>query len=86
MDFNNKNSNVITDEIMNKKPKFLLTFSFNNGEPILHRFKNCVGNLIYQENSIGEYEARNPFNRGNKYDGYIYEFNLSEFPQCMEKK
>ena len=37
---------------MNKKPKFLLTFSFNNGEPILHRFKNCVGNLIYQENSM----------------------------------
>ncbi len=86
MDFNNKNSNVITDEIINKKPKFLLTFSFNNGEPILHRFKNCVGNLIYQENSIGEYEARNPFNRGNKYNGYIYEFNLAEFPQCMEKK
>lgn len=84
VDFNNKDSNIITDEIMNKKPKFLLTFSFNNGKPILSKFENCVGSLLYQENLIGKYEARNPFNRGNKYNGFIYEFNLAEFPQCMK--
>ena len=84
VDFNNKDSNIITDEIMNKKPKFLLTFSFNNGKPILSKFENCVGSLLYQENLIGKYEARNPFNRGNKYNGFIYEFNLTEFPQCMK--
>ena len=83
VDFRDKRSEVFTNEIINKKPKYVLTYGHQ--KPILYGFKNCVGNLKYYKSSIGRHEARNPFNRGNEYNGYIYEFKLSRFPNCMKK-
>jgi hypothetical protein len=83
--FNNKNSKMIYDDVMNKKPEFFLTWGYSGKEPHLGRFKNCVGELKYFKDSIGRHEARNPFNRGNKYSGFIYEFKISNFPNCLKK-
>lgn len=81
-----KNSEIIYASFIKKNPKFFLTRGYSNQEPYFGRFKNCLGKLKYYKNSIGIHEARNPFNRGNKYDGYIYEFDIIKFPECLDKK
>ena len=83
VDFNNEKSKIYVDTILEKKPKYLLTMGYTD-TPMLYEFKKCVGNLIYFEKKIGRFEARNPFNRGNIYNGFIYEFKLTEFPDCMK--
>ena len=82
---NNENAKIYIDEISRKNPKLLLTWG-SDKNPFLGRFKNCIGKLKYYKNSIGRHEARNPFNRGSKYNGFIYEFEISKFPKCLEKK
>jgi hypothetical protein len=83
---NSKNSKIIYDNFIKKNPKYFLTWGYSNQKPYFGRFKDCVGNLKYYKSSIGRHEARNPFNRGNKYNGFIYEFDISKFPECLEKK
>ena len=85
VNFKDKKSKVFVEEIYNKKPKFILTYGYSGQKPILGDFKDCVGDLKYYKNSVGTYEARNPFNRGKIYDGYIFEFKLSVFPMCMRR-
>ena len=82
---NNENAKIYIDEIFRKNPKLFLTWGPDKN-PFLGRFKNCIGKLKYYKNSIGRHEARNPFNRGSKYNGFIYEFEISKFPKCLEKK
>tara|TARA_X000000368_G_scaffold251421_1_gene198681 strand:- start:660 stop:2489 length:1830 start_codon:yes stop_codon:yes gene_type:complete len=83
---NNKNSKIIYDNFIKKNPKYFLTMGYFNQKPYFGRFKDCVGKLKYYKSSIGRHEARNIFNRGNIYDGYIYEFDVKKFPECLEKK
>jgi hypothetical protein len=45
-----------------------------------------VGELSYFKKSVGAFEARNPYNRGQTYNGYIYRFKLSEFPECIKEE
>ena len=85
VDFKNTRSKIFVDAIIDKKPEFMLTYGYPNQKPELGKFKDCAGNLKYYKNSIGTQEARNPFNRGNKYNGFIYEFKLAEFPNCMKE-
>jgi len=83
--FDDENRKVIYDYVINKKPKFFLTIGYHGQKAQFGSFKDCVGKLKFFKDSIGRHEARNPFNRGNKYDGYIYEFNTSNFPNCLKK-
>ena len=80
-----KGQEVFIEAIIKKKPQYILTHGYVNQKPILLGLKDCAGNLKYYKNSIGTHEARNPFNRGNKYNGFIYEFKLSDFPNCMKQ-
>lgn len=80
------NNEIIYDNLIKKNPKFFLTWGYSNQKPYFGRFKNCLGELKHYKSSIGIHEARNPFNRGNKYDGYVYEFDITKFPECLDKK
>ena len=84
VDFENNRSDVFVKEIYDKNPNFLLTFGYSNGKPRLFEFKNCVGKLMYYKRNVGKFEARNPFNRGRNYDGYIYKFKTKDFPKCIK--
>ena len=53
--------------------------------PKLYQFKDCVGELMYYQNNVGKFEARNPFNRGMKYDGYIFKIKKANLPFCIKK-
>tara|TARA_B100000902_G_C27132635_1_gene824448 strand:- start:781 stop:933 length:153 start_codon:yes stop_codon:yes gene_type:complete len=50
----------------------------------LGKFKNCVGNAVHLQKNIGEFEARNPFNRGKKYDGYIFKLKKINISDCID--
>ena len=84
VDFENNRSDVFVKEIYDKNPNFLLTFGYSNGKPRLFEFKNCVGKLMYYKRNVGKFEARNPFNRGRNYDGYIFKFKTRDFPKCIK--
>ena len=86
VNFKNVRSKIFVNEVIDRKPEFLLTYGYPNQMPELGKFEDCVGDLKYYKNSVGRYEARNPFNRGNVYSGFIYEFMLSEFPNCIKEK
>ena len=76
-------SSIYIEKIKYKNPNFYLTYSFTNQDPYLSVFRNCLGKLVYHEKKIGHHEARNPYNVGNFYDGYIYKFKIDEFPNCV---
>ena len=84
VDFENNRSEVFVKEIYDKNPNFLLTFGYSNEKPRLFEFKNCVGKLIHFKKNVGKFEARNPFNRGKNYDGYIFKFKTKDFPKCLK--
>ena len=86
VDFKNIRSKIFVNAIIDKKPEFILTFGYPNQKPILEMFKNCVGELSYFKKSVGAFEARNPYNRGQTYNGYIYRFKLAEFPECIKEE
>ena len=85
VDFTDKRSEIFVKAINKKNPDYLLTWSFINEPPKLYNFKNCVGKLIHYKKNIGKFEARNPFNRGGKINGYIFELKKVEFPECIIK-
>ena len=85
VDFTDERSEIFVKAIDKKNPNYLLTWSYTNEPPNLFEFKNCIGKLLYYKKSVGKFEARNPFNRGRKYDGYIFELKKKEFPTCLKK-
>ncbi len=78
-----KESSMYIEKIKSKNPKFYLTHGFTNQYPYLSVFRNCLGKLLHHGKKIGHHEARNPYNIGNFYDGFIYEFKIDEFPNCV---
>jgi hypothetical protein len=84
VDFKDKRGIVYLEEIKKKNPKYLLTYGYELKKPILGKFKNCVGKLLYFKKDIGEYEARNLFNRGKNYDGYIFQLDTVNLFDCLE--
>ena len=85
VDFKDNRSNIFVEAIYKKGPTYLLTYGYSDGKPILNEFKNCVGKMVYYKKDVGIYEARNPFNRGRKYDGYIFKITKSKIPFCIKK-
>ncbi|MDC6479638.1 DUF1420 family protein [Candidatus Pelagibacter sp.] len=86
VNFKNARSKIFINEVIDRKPKFILTYGYPNQKPKLGKFKDCVDELKYFKKFVGTFEARNPYNRGSKYNGYIYKFNLSKFPKCMKER
>tara|TARA_E500000178_G_scaffold355270_1_gene427284 strand:- start:618 stop:2444 length:1827 start_codon:yes stop_codon:yes gene_type:complete len=71
-------------EIKSLKPTHIL---FYDDKKYYKKLSNCLGNLLYFNEEAGKFSTRNPFNRRNKfYEGYIYEFNYEDLPECAVKK
>ena len=86
VNFKNARSKIFINEVIDRKPEFILTYGYPNQKPKLGKFKDCVDELKYFKKFVGTSEATNPYNRGKKYNGYIYKFNLSKFPKCMKER
>ena len=82
VNFKDKRNHIYVEKILKKNPKYFLAFSAVGSKPNLSVFKYCLGKLLYFEENLGQFETRNPFNRGYIYSGYIYEFKIENFPNC----
>ena len=49
----------------------------------LGEFQNCVGRQIAQKENVGRKVGRNPFNKGERYNGWIFEFKYENLPDCL---
>ncbi len=85
VDFKDDRSDIFVKAIFKKNPKYLLTYGYSNEKPRLNEFINCVGEMIHYKKNVGKFEARNPFNRGRKYDGYIFKITKTDIPSCIKK-
>ncbi len=84
VDFSDNRSEKFLKIIYEKNPNFLLTWGYHK-KPYLYELEDCVGEIVYYKENVGKYEARNPFNKGNKYDGFIFKFKTSDLPTCIKK-
>jgi hypothetical protein len=79
IDFSNKNSEIFSKFIKEKKiNKILIESDVNPGQ-----FYNCTGKLIAKKENVGSLKGRNPFNQSKSYDASIYEFDYRKFPKCL---
>ena len=85
VDFKDERSDIFVEVIFKKDPKYLLTYGYSNEKPKLGKFINCVDELIYYKKNVGRFEARNPLNRGRKYDGYIFKITKTNIPTCIKE-
>ena len=60
VDFTDDRSSIFVEAIYQKKPNYLLTYGYSKNKPVLNEFRNCVGELLYFQENIGIFEARNP--------------------------
>ena len=51
---------------------------------VFDEIKDCVGQLLYFKENVGIIAVRNPFVKGNFYNGYIYEFKNELLPTCVK--
>ena len=85
VDFSDNRSDRFVKLIYKKNPTYVLTWSQSGKKPYLFEFENCVGKMVHYKKNIGKFEARNPFNRGYKYDGYIFKIKKTDLPRCIKK-
>ena len=84
IDISNPASKDHFEEIKSFKPTHIL---FYDDKKYFKKLSNCLGNLVYFNKEAGKFSSRNPFNKRNKfYEGYIYEFNYKDLPECAIKK
>ncbi len=48
-------------------------------------FTKCLGKQLAYKHNVGRHVGRNPFNRGDYYNGWIFEFNHSYLPNCLSR-
>ena len=48
------------------------------------KLENCLGKLISYKKEVGRHVGRNPFQEGPLYNGWLFEFNLDNFPNCLK--
>ena len=60
-----------------KNAKLLITSNVEKS-----KFEKCKGELIIYKKNAGRNVGRTPF-KGEYYDAYLYDFDLSNFPKCL---
>lgn len=81
---------IYFQEILKLSPKYILFYGedFKKDKDNYYKnFFNCAGKLIFSSNGVGKQVSRNIFfNKSfhEKYNGYIYEFKIENFPNCLK--
>ena len=77
--------------MISKKPKLIVDIDntltvhsssedYNNKKPR----KDVIDKLISYKKEVGRHVGRNPFQEGPLYNGWLFEFNLDNFPNCLK--
>ena len=75
----------LIDEIKKEKPEYILFYGYEkNYKFYSYSFVNCIDGLYKKKLKVGFNETRNIFNTNNQYyDAYIYHFDYSKLPECV---
>tara|TARA_B100000787_G_scaffold170150_1_gene164383 strand:- start:163 stop:2025 length:1863 start_codon:yes stop_codon:yes gene_type:complete len=88
VDFRNNSSQIFIKSIKKNNINTVLFFGINGNElqnaPYFDKLENCLGNLISHKKNVGRHVGRNPFQQGSPYGGWLFEFNIKKFPQCLK--
>ena len=78
----NIKENYLIKEFLKKKINFILTTKSKNQAVN----SKCLGDLVSKSEKTFYHVGRNPLNKYKNinYHGYIYEFNLDKFPDCLD--
>ena len=80
VDLENKKSEIYTDFLKSKKINKIIIYGYElNTNP----FYNCLGKEISYKKNVGRNVGRNPIRKGRYKDGWIFEFNYQELPNCL---
>ena len=85
IDYANKDiyiNSALVHQLKLLKPKYILTYGRHNFSN--SNLKRCFGKLVKSKKNVGFKGTRNPLNKSNFYDGFIYEFKISKFPKCWK--
>lgn len=80
IDLKNKDSYKYINFLKRKKINRLV---YGGKDLKLGEFQNCVGRQIAQKENVGRKVGRNPFNKGERYNGWIFEFKYENLPDCL---
>lgn len=76
----NKNSIQYFDFLKSKKINRILFYGEVLDKDI---FEKCLGKELHYKKNVGRHVGRNPLNAKNYYNGWIYEFNYAQLPNCL---
>ena len=48
-------------------------------------FSGCLGKQIAYKSNVGRHVGRNPFTKRDYYNGWIFEFNYFDLPNCLSR-
>ena len=68
-------------KIKKLKPEYYVTFG---KEPRFDHMEGCIGKLFKMKENVGRFASRNPLNKGDNYNAYIYYFDYSKLPDCKK--
>lgn len=69
------------DEIISLNPRYLV---FTNDTTTYKKYINCTKKMIAMKKNLHTHSTRNPFSSSQqKFDGYIYELDLTLMPKCI---
>ena len=83
IDHNDPRSVKYFEALKSKKINKILFFGKELDKGI---FENCLGKELFYKKDVGKYVGRNPFNRKEFYDSWIYEINHHKLPSCLSGK
>jgi hypothetical protein len=80
IDFKNKKSIIYANYLKKKKINKIV---FHGDKLDFGPFEKCLGKKYKQKMNVGKKVGRNPFNKGKKYNAWIYEFDYNLLPNCL---
>ena len=51
---------------------------------IMAFFSNCIDYLYLSKKNLGRHVGRNPFNKGGRYDGYLFKLKNFNESNCLK--
>ena len=89
IDFKNKSSEIFVKSIKKNNINTVLFFgdesnNYPRNVDYYDKLENCLGKLISYKKEVGRHVGRNPFQEGPLYNGWLFEFNLDNFPNCLK--
>jgi len=84
IDLKNKKSLIYATYLKkNKINKIVFFGDVLSDEVNFKMFEKCLGKRQAYKKDVGRKVGRNPYNKGKKYNGWIYELNYNLLPSCL---